>query len=113
MSQSNASRIHIHCNSSSSFSNLRAWDLLRRVLDEKPYVQSHLPFDIVNWVTDESRREISTTLPSNVDEIELEVQKFRKRLESEDLSKIGGQSDTWTMGWKKWEGEWTPRPIGV
>lgn len=113
MLQSNVLPILIHCNSDSKFSNSRAWDLLRRILDEKPFVQSHLPFDLVNWITDESRQEMSTTVPLKVEEIEKEVHDFRQRFESDDLNKINGDFEMCRIRWKKWEGEWIPRPIGV
>lgn len=99
--------------STRSCSNLSAWDLLRRILDEKRFVQEFLPYDIVHWITDESRQEIPTSVPSKVDDIEKEVTGFRKRLEIDRSEGMIDDDGGWIRGWKKWEGEWIPRPIGV
>ena len=96
-----------------NISNLRAWELLRRILEEKPYIQAQLPFDLVNWIIDDSRQDTQSKIPSNVDELEKEVREFSQRLELDNADKGNGESATWTRGWKKWEGEWIPRSIGV
>jgi ribosome-associated translation inhibitor RaiA len=82
------------------------------MLDEKGFIQAHLPFDLVSWITDESRQDIQTTVSSRVEEIEKEVEKFKQQLHDE-LDNNGDDSKTWIRGWKKWEGEWIPRPIGL
>jgi hypothetical protein len=76
-------------------------------------VQSQLPFDLVKWISDESRQEIQIRVPSKVDDIEREVHDFRRCLELEDIKTTNNNSEMWIKGWKKWEGEWIPRPIGV
>ena len=111
--QSNACTILTLCNPNFNISNLRAWELLRRILEEKPFVQAYLPFDLVNWIIDESRQDTQSIVPSKVDELEKEVHEFRQRLESDNINKQNADSEVWTKGWKKWEGEWIPRPIGV
>jgi hypothetical protein len=113
VSQNNAYIIQIHCISPSYISDSRAWDLLRRILDEKGFVQEHLPYDVVSWITDESRQEISPSVPSKIDEIEQEVNAFRQRMEMDDSEENTNGEVGWTRGWKKWDGEWIPRPIGV
>ena len=87
--------------------------LLRRLLDEKPYVQSELPYDIVNWITDESRQEANGTVPTTIDEIEEEISKFKLRLQEQEHNQKSAESHVSIRGWKKWEGDWSPRPIGV
>jgi|SRR5277367_2011570 hypothetical protein len=95
-----------------AFSDYRAWDLLRRILDEKGFVQEHLPHEVVSWITEESRQEVSATITSNIDEIEQEVNEFHQRMEhGQTKGSLKGEVE-WTKGWKKWEGEWIPRPIG-
>jgi hypothetical protein len=83
-------------------------------LDEKGYVQAHLPHDVVTWITEDSRqemKEITTTI--KVDEVEKEVEGFKRRLTSDDLPIAEPTATEWHRGWKKWDGEWTPRPIGL
>ena len=111
--QSNVCTILTLCNPNFNMFNLRAWELLRRILEEKPFVQAQLPFDLVNWIINESRQDTQSKVPSKVDEIEKEVHEFRQRLESDNINKENSESEIWTKGWKKWEGEWIPRPIGV
>ena len=94
-------------------SNVRAWDLLRRILDEKGFVQAHLPFEIVNWITNESREDTKTAIPNKVDEIEKEVHEFMMQLETGETRKESPASKQQIRGWRMWEGDWTPKPIGV
>lgn len=82
------------------------------MLDEKGFVQAHLPFDLVNWITAESRQDIQMTVSPNVEDIEKEVEGFRQQLQDE-LDNTNNDTKAWVRGWKKWEGEWTPRPIGL
>jgi hypothetical protein len=91
--------------------NNSAWDLLEHILDEKGFVQAHLPHDIVRWITEESRQEHEISIPAKVDEIEKEVDVFKQRLQTD--GQVNGDSGEWRRGWKQWEGEWVPRPIGV
>jgi len=96
-----------------SFSNFSAWILLRRILDEKSYLQPELPYDIVNWITNESRQEANGTVPKTIDEIENEIRKFKSRLEEQENNQKSTESRVSIRGWKKWDGDWSPRPIGV
>ena len=76
-------------------------------------MQAHLPFELVTWITDESRQDTQSTVSSKVDEMEREVRGFRQRLESDGVNKQNVESGIWVKGWKKWEGEWIPKPIGA
>ena len=76
-------------------------------------MQEHLPYDVVHWITDESRQGISTSVPSKIGDIENEVHEFRKQLEKGGAVEKADGDEGWLRGWKKWEGEWIPRPIGV
>ena len=97
----------------SAFFDSRAWDLLRRILAEKGFVQEKFPYEIISWITEDSRQEITTSIPSKVEEIENQVVEFRQRLEMDGAEENVNGEVGWTKGWKKWEGEWIPRPIGV
>jgi hypothetical protein len=56
---------------------------------------------------------MSAAVISNIDEIEQEVKGFHKRVEEcRAEGSLKGQVE-WIKGWKKWEGEWIPRPIGL
>ena len=79
-------------------------------------MQGELPFNIVQWVMEYSRHEISNvSLPSNVDQIEMEVRQFKEKLEiaTEDKSGTREEKGKLVNGWKKFYGEWSARPIGV
>jgi len=108
--------IRIHCYTFKNATNSRAWDLLTQILDEKPYVQSELPYEIANWVTVESRREEADgTLPSSIDQIEAELEEMKKRFvtATEGKSVESGDTEMWMHGWKRYQGDWIPRPIGI
>lgn len=79
-------------------------------------MQNELPFNIVQWVMEDSRHEISKpSLPSNVDQIEMEVRQFREKLEIATEGKNGTreEEEKSVNGWKKFYGEWSARPIGI
>jgi len=97
----------------SYYSDYRAWDLLRQILDEKGFIQEHLPYNVVSWITEESLQEIPAASTSNIDEIEQEVNGFHRRMEQGRAQGGVKREIEWTRGWSKWEGEWTPRPIGL
>jgi hypothetical protein len=111
--QNSLSLILILCNSWPSISNHRAWKLLERIVEEKPWVQSHIPFSILSFVINASHQDTRTTVPSRVEEIEKEVHDFRQQLELDNRDKENRDIEIWTAEWKKWEGEWDARPIGV
>ena len=104
-----------HClNHISDTANFRAWDLLRRILDDKPWIRNNFSSDIVNWVMDESRQGVSAYSNMEIDEVEKEVLAFKDRMESERGKDVNGEPElVLTSGWRKWKGEWTPRPMGV
>ena len=76
-------------------------------------MQAHLPFDIVSWITEESRQGARIEVPSNADEIEKEINEFRERLEKNSSTKPSKDCAQWTRGWKKWDGEWPTKPLGA
>jgi hypothetical protein len=93
--------------------NSRAWDLLRRILEEKPWIKNHLSFDLVDWVTDGSRQVVRVDRKIDIDMVEKEVLEFKTRMELDD-QEVELEAETWqALGWTKWKREWTPRPIGV
>jgi len=104
-----------HClNHISDTANFRAWDLLRQILDDKPWIRNNFSCDIVSWVTDESRQGIFADSKMEIDEVEKEVLAFKDRMELEEGKDINGEPELVPIsGWRKWKGEWTPRPIGV
>jgi len=50
-------------------------------------------------------------MPLSIDEIEDEVGQYKLRFEEVE-SRGAKDPEIWIHGWKKWGGEWTPRPIG-
>lgn len=78
---------------------------------DKPWIKSEFSFEVVDWVTDESRQGVNGDGRMDIDLVEKEVLDFKTRLE------VGGdkgvEESIQTSAWRKWEGEWTPRPIGV
>jgi len=105
---------HIVLSPLSDVANFRAWDLLRQILDDKPWIRNNFSFDLVNWVTDESRQRVSADSKMDIEEVEKEVLAFKDRMELEEGKEVNGELDSGPVsGWRRWKGEWTPRPIGV
>jgi hypothetical protein len=103
--------ILIHCLSPSSYRLMnRAWDLLRRIFVEKPEIKGEFRSDIISWVMDDSKT-ASSGATMEIDIVEKEVLEFKNRMEVDGAKAANG--DEPNSGWKKWQGEWTPRPIGV
>jgi hypothetical protein len=46
-----------------------------------------------------------------IDIVEKEVLEFKNRMAVDGAKRENGEGQT--AGWTKWQGEWTPRPIGV
>jgi late competence protein required for DNA uptake (superfamily II DNA/RNA helicase) len=96
--------------------NLSAWELLRGILETKPHVRNELPHEIANWIDDESRHGKSDFVqPSNIEQIEAEVEELKRQFLAieEQKSVVNGDREKWIHGWRIYEGDWTPRPIGI
>ena len=71
-----------------------------------------MPDHIVHWIEDESKQEnLMRTVPSSIEEMEKEINEFQHQGTNTDTPK--GDTEMWTNGWKKWEGNWTPQAMGT
>jgi hypothetical protein len=92
--------------------NSRAWSLLPHII---PDAQTSLPQEMVSWAMEESaaRDPSEKSIPSDAERLIQEVNEFKMRFEKEVGNSSTRDTQSWTRGWKKWEGEWTPSPIGI
>ena len=68
--------IQILCTPSPNLSNISAWDLLKRILDENIEVRPKFPHALISSiVTDPTEKD--TTVPSRIEEIEKDMDVFR------------------------------------
>jgi len=68
----------------------------------------------VSWISDESRQDSPMSrIPANVHQIENEVNLFNERLELETEGYVVNGEKEWIRGWRRWDGEWMSRPVGV
>jgi hypothetical protein len=80
---------------------------------ERPEIKGEFSSDVVAWVADDSRETGSGTA-MKIDLVEKEVLEFKNRMELDGEGAVNWEKEPErTSGWRKWQGEWTPRPIGV
>lgn len=71
-----------------------------------------LPNQVVKWITDETGQEKKKTAPSAIEEIETEIEQLKSHtIVTNDTS--NESSEIWLNGWKKYQGNWTPQPMGT
>lgn len=92
-------------------SNIRAWDLLKRILNENPKIGSQLPPALVNSITMESDG-TGMIIPSGIEEIEKDMDALRQRLKDNEKEEAREDTEMWIRGWRKCEGTWSNQPIG-
>jgi hypothetical protein len=108
----NAVIILTQCTCLHKWSDFRAWTLLKAILDPAKGLRVSLPAHIVHWIEDESKQEnLKRTVPSSIEEMEKEIKKFQHQGINIDTPE--GDTEMWTNGWKKWEGNWTPQAMGT
>jgi hypothetical protein len=97
---------------SPTLSNISAWDLLKRILDENLQIREKFPHAVINSIITDTM-EISITAPSRIEEIEKDMEDLRRRGQVVERMEDTGNTEMWIRGWRKCGTAWAPQPMGV
>jgi hypothetical protein len=82
-------------------------------LVEEPEIKGEFRSDVISWVMGDTMDRENSGTTMEIDIVEKEVLEFKNRMDVDGAKRAANWENGPTPGWRKWQGEWTPRPIGV